>query len=128
MAPLDAGQNVAVIGAPSGIPFKIDSGRTVHSTRPDKLDYFEGTTDTFAGSSGSGVYETETYSLVGILVRGAPAKDSCQMVNVCASPACQSEISYVSTAIEALCASPSMSQTLCPDAGIDGGSEVRDGG
>ena len=67
---LTVGQNVAVIGSGSGIPFKIDSGGTVRDARSSTLDYFVATTDTFGGNSGSGVYETSGYTVAGILVRG----------------------------------------------------------
>jgi len=53
-AALSTGQNVAVIGTSSGIPFKIDSGGSVRDSRAGVLDFLMATTDTFGGSSGSG--------------------------------------------------------------------------
>lgn len=88
--PTTMGQSITVIGFGSGIPAKIDSGGTVTSLRAMDGDYFETNLDTFSGNSGSGVFDTATRSMVGILVRGAtdyvPADGgACQVVNVCAS-------------------------------------------
>jgi V8-like Glu-specific endopeptidase len=105
---LTVGQNVAVIGSGSGIPFKIDNGGSVRSNRSSALDYFVATTDTFGGNSGSGVYETSTYTVAGILVRGDTdyvANGSCNVVNVCAASGCQGEeVTYVKNAVDAVCA------------------------
>jgi V8-like Glu-specific endopeptidase len=105
---LTAGQNVAVIGSGSGIPFKIDSGGAVRDTRSGTLDYFIATTDTFGGNSGSGVYETSGYTVAGILVRGETdyvTNGSCRVVNVCTEAGCRGEdVTYVFPAIRAACA------------------------
>ncbi|NTX11846.1 trypsin-like peptidase domain-containing protein [Myxococcus sp. CA051A] len=104
---LATGANVAVIGSGSGIPFKIDSGGSVRTPRASTLDYFVATTDTFAGNSGSGVYETAEHTLAGILVRGDEdyiGSGSCNVVNTCTETGCNGEeITYVSNAITALC-------------------------
>jgi hypothetical protein len=105
--PLAAGQGVAVIGTPSSIPLKIDSGGTVRDARAGTLDYFVASTDTFAGNSGSGVYELGGYTQVGILVRGdtdyVPNGD-CNVVNVCPQTGCRGEdATYVYPAIDAFC-------------------------
>ncbi|NOJ95314.1 trypsin-like serine protease [Corallococcus coralloides] len=109
-APLTVGQNVAVIGSGSGVPFKIDSGGSVRENYAEYMDYFVASTDTFGGNSGSGVYETGTYTVAGILVRGdddyveRPGQN-CVEVNVCAENGCNGEeITYVHHAIEGLCA------------------------
>ncbi len=88
--PTTMGQSVTVIGFGSGIPAKIDSGGTVTDLRAMEGDYFETNLDTFSGNSGSGVFDTATRSMIGILVRGAtdyvPADGgACQVANVCAS-------------------------------------------
>lgn len=102
------GQNVAVIGSGSGIPFKIDAGGSVRDARAGTLDYFVASTDTFGGNSGSGVYETSGYSVAGILVRGETdyvANGSCNIVNTCTETGCRGEdITYVRPAIDAYCA------------------------
>lgn len=68
-APLVAGEPLATIGCVSGLPAKIDSGSQVLDTRPPHEDYFLLDSDTFSGSSGSGVFDAEA-NLVGVLVRG----------------------------------------------------------
>jgi MYXO-CTERM domain-containing protein len=88
--PTTMGQSVTVIGFGSGIPAKIDSGGTVTNLRAMDGDYFETNLDTFSGNSGSGVFDTATRGMIGILVRGAtdyvPADGgACQVANVCAS-------------------------------------------
>ncbi len=104
---LAAGQNVAVIGSGSGIPFKIDSGGAVRDARAATLDYFVANTDTFGGNSGSGVYETGTYTVAGILVRGETdyvANGSCNIVNTCTEAGCRGEdITYIRPALDAFC-------------------------
>ncbi len=115
-SPLTVGQNVAVIGSGSGIPFKIDAGGSVRDARAGTLDYFIASTDTFGGNSGSGVYETGNYSVAGILVRGETdyvSSGSCRIVNVCAETGCSGEdITYVRPAVDAYC-QVAGSQRLC---------------
>ena len=113
---LAQGANVAVIGNGSGIPFKIDSGGSVRDGRSGVRDYFVASTDTFGGNSGSGVYETDQYTVAGILVRGATdyvSNGSCNVVNTCSETGCAGEsITYVARAIEDLC-SVAPSARLC---------------
>ncbi|NMO15200.1 trypsin-like serine protease [Pyxidicoccus fallax] len=115
---LAVGQNVAVIGSGSGIPFKIDSGGTVRDSRADTLDFLVSTTDTFAGNSGSAVYETNNYTVASIVVRGEAdyvANGTCNVVNRCPETGCIGEQStYVYPAIRALCAATNnASPRLC---------------
>ncbi len=114
--PLSAGQNVAVIGSGSGIPFKIDAGGSVRDPRAGTLDYFIASTDTFGGNSGSGVYETSGYTVAGILVRGETdyvSSGSCRVVNTCTESGCRGEdITYVRPAVDAYCLVAG-SQRLC---------------
>jgi V8-like Glu-specific endopeptidase len=115
---LASGQNVAVIGCGSGIPFKIDSGGSVRDARSGTLDYFVASTDTFGGNSGSGVYETANNTVAGILVRGETdyrSNGSCSVVNVCTETGCRGEdITYVYPAISAFCAATNNASTrLC---------------
>jgi V8-like Glu-specific endopeptidase len=102
---LATGQNVAVIGSGSGIPFKIDSGGSVRDPRAGVLDFFSASTDTFGGNSGSGVYETASNTVAGILVRGETdyvVNGSCNVVNTCTEAGCRGEdITYVAPAITA---------------------------
>jgi hypothetical protein len=115
-SPLAVGQNVAVIGSGSGIPFKIDAGGAVRDPHTSLVDFFVANTDTFGGNSGSGVYETAGYAVAGILVRGETdyvANGSCNVVNTCTDTGCRGEdITYVRPAIDAYCA-VAASQRLC---------------
>jgi len=105
--PMSENQAVGVIGSGSSIPFKIDSGGLVRDARASTLDYFVANTDTFAGNSGSGVYEINGYTVAGILVRGDTdyvANGNCNVVNVCTATGCSGEsISYVRPAVAAYC-------------------------
>ncbi len=66
---LSLGEPLATIGCASGLPTKIDSGAHVLNVRAATLDFFLLDSDTFAGSSGSGVFDAMG-QLVGVLVRG----------------------------------------------------------
>jgi V8-like Glu-specific endopeptidase len=121
---LASGQNVAVIGCGSGIPYKVDSGGSVRDPRAGTLDYFVATTDTFGGNSGSGVYETGGYTVAGILVRGDTDyvnTGTCNTVNVCPETGCRGEdITYVYPAIAGLCrATSNASARLCGNKSAD---------
>jgi V8-like Glu-specific endopeptidase len=115
-SPLPLGAALASIGCPSGIPVKIDAGGKVREPRGNHLDYFVASTDTFSGSSGSGIFDLATYSLAGILVRGDDdyvPRGNCAVVNTCGDNECLGEsATYVRQAIKALCAK-SQSARLC---------------
>ncbi|GHH01936.1 serine protease [Comamonas sp. JC664] len=115
-AALATGTNVAVIGSGSGIPLKIDSGGRVRNGRPNTLDYFVATTDTFGGNSGSAVYDMASHTIAGILVRGDDdyvQQGGCFVVNTCPENGCAGEeITYVRPAIDAFCAA-NTSVRLC---------------
>jgi Trypsin-like peptidase domain len=67
-ANLVAGEQILVAGASEGLPIKIDDGATVFTTHTS--GYFEITSDTFRGSSGSPVFAQDGH-LLGMLVGGA---------------------------------------------------------
>lgn len=84
--PLVEREPLATIGCVSGLPAKIDSGGRVLSSRAPNNDYFLLDSDTFSGSSGSGVFDAAG-QLVGILVRGgadyeASADGGCRVPKV----------------------------------------------
>jgi hypothetical protein len=86
MTPLNEGDSVATIGCVSGLPAKIDSGGRVLDSRSPDLDYFQLDSDTFQGSSGSGVFD-RSGRLAGVLVRGGEdyrdiPDGACQVPNV----------------------------------------------
>jgi len=128
-----SGQNVAVIGCGSGIPFKIDSGGSVRDPRSSALDYFVATTDTFAGNSGSGVYETSGYTVAGILVRGDTDyvdNGGCNVVHTCSETGCRGEdVTYVYPALDGFCratnnANPRLCGNRTADFNKDGSLDV----
>lgn len=127
---LDPGQHVKLVGHPYGIPVKIDAqGNVVNNAlRPN---HFLASLDTFAGAYGGGVYESDSYTLAGILVghalrpgddpalvdyipRGLPDGGTCNVATGCTTPACgTAAVLQVSAVLDALCAVPSRSPRLC---------------
>ncbi len=102
------GQRLIVAGAPSGLPLKIEATGRVLDPRAAKPDYFTANTDTFEGNSGSGVFDADTLSLVGILVRGSGddyvRRGSCNVVNAaCRGPDCSEDVQRLTPALAALC-------------------------
>ena len=78
------GDNLVVIGHPSGLPSKIADGAQV---RKLKKKYFVANLDTYAGNSGSAVFNADTGIVEGILVRGDTDYkykdgDTCRVSNV----------------------------------------------
>ena len=65
------GQNVGVIGHPSGLPKKIAFGDNTIVRANTHPDYFYANVDTYGGNSGSPVFNAATGVVEGILVRGA---------------------------------------------------------
>ena len=61
------GDQLVVIGHPSGLPTKIADGAKV---RDLKTRYFQADLDTYGGNSGSAVFNAQTGVVEGILVRG----------------------------------------------------------
>lgn len=84
---LEAQDNVAVLGYPSGLPLKIASNAFVMSNNGND-PFFVANLDTFGSNSGSPVINTNTYQVEGILVRGMTdyvlsSEGSCVQVNHC---------------------------------------------
>ncbi|WP_372652206.1 serine protease [Halobacteriovorax sp.] len=92
-----AGDNITVMGHPSGLPMKVAAGATIRSASDDW--YFVGNLDTFGGNSGSPVFNTDTGVIEGILVRGETdyswSRDddgnSCRVVYQCEDDSCRGE-------------------------------------
>ncbi len=108
-APLPKGMPVSLIGAPKGIPTKIDNGGSVVSN--DKDAFFRATIDAFSGNSGSAVIDPRTMAIVGVLSSGnddfvrRPA-ERCMVVNQCPGPTCDfpgERVTYVHHAVRAFC-------------------------
>lgn len=121
-----AGERLSVLGTGSGLPIKIDSKASVLTPRTESGDYFELESDTFEGSSGSGVFDADN-QLVGVLVRGGSdyiddAELGCAKVNSRASAVPgtvddsdlgHEEATYVSNAVKRLCEQSFPSQSIC---------------
>jgi V8-like Glu-specific endopeptidase len=87
------GDNLVVIGHPSGLPTKIADGATVRSLQGA---YFTANLDTYGGNSGSAVFNADTGVVEGILVRGATdyvydSRQGCRVTNVIANDAGRGE-------------------------------------
>lgn len=87
------GENIFVIGHPSGLPTKYAPNSTVQDNTPQS--YFVANLDVFGGNSGSPVIDANTNLVVGILTRGAPdyigPPRGCQTVYTCPNPGCTGE-------------------------------------
>lgn len=91
------GDDLVVIGHPTGLPTKIADGAKVRSLQ---AKYFVANLDTYGGNSGSAVFNVRTEEVEGILVRGENdyVKDpsGCQVSNRCAMNACRGEdVTYI---------------------------------
>lgn len=131
--PLDPGQHVKLVGHPYGIPAKIDAqGNVVNNAlRPN---YFLASLDTFAGEYGGGVYESDHYTLAGILTGHVlragsdpaladyhpvtrPDGTTCNVATACSDPMCgTAAVLSVGAVLDALCADPTRSERLCGNA------------
>jgi len=67
---LNTGEPLLVAGHPSGLPLKLTNGAKVVDPRRAERDFFLSDIDSFPGNSGSGVFDTLSGELVGVLVRG----------------------------------------------------------
>jgi V8-like Glu-specific endopeptidase len=92
------GQEVVVIGHPTGLPTKIADGAKVRSHAGK---YFVANLDTYGGNSGSAVFNVKTSEVEGILVRGEtdyvrdPAL-GCMVSNFCPEDGCRGEdVTYI---------------------------------
>jgi hypothetical protein len=86
------GDEVLVIGHPSGLPTKIAGGAHVRDASND--GFFVANLDTYGGNSGSAVFNATTGLVEGVLVRGETdfvKKGDCQVSNVCPVDGCRGE-------------------------------------
>lgn len=104
------GAPLVVIGAPTGLPLKVEPTARVKDARAEESDYFYAIADTFAGNSGSGVLDARTLEVVGLLVSGSDdyvKRGACWVVNTCKETGCKDsegeEIGRVANPIAALC-------------------------
>ncbi len=88
------GEDLVVIGHPTGIPTKIADDANVRNN--SNSVFFTANLDTFGGNSGSAVFNTNTGEVEGILVRGETDyvydwSKGCRKVNVCTDEGCRGE-------------------------------------
>ena len=91
------GDDLVVIGHPTGLPTKIADGAKVRALQGK---FFVTNLDTYGGNSGSAVFNVRTEEVEGILVRGENdyVKDpsGCQVSNKCAMDKCRGEdVTYI---------------------------------
>ncbi|ATH07957.1 hypothetical protein BIY24_08330 [Halobacteriovorax marinus] len=100
------GEEILVIGHPSGLPTKVAGDAYVRDNGPSK--YFATNLDTFGGNSGSAVFNARTGEVEGILVRGhndytyrtGPDGRSCKAPEYCSMDGCRGEDVTRTTSIE----------------------------
>lgn len=83
-----------MIGHPSGLPTKVEAGGSVRNN--GNSIFFQATTDSYGGNSGSAVFNYDTKEVEGILVRGDrdyvyDSKKGCYVTNVCKEDSCRGE-------------------------------------
>ena len=94
---IKAGDEILVIGHPTGLPTKITDGANVRAL---KGKFFTANLDTYGGNSGSAVFNATTGVVEGILVRGENdyISDSrgCRASNICPEDGCRGEdVTYI---------------------------------
>lgn len=99
---IQTGEELVVIGHPSGLPTKVADGAYVRSN--GATGYFTANLDTYGGNSGSAVFNTMTGEIEGILVRGendyVRRNSGCIESNVCPMTGCRGEDVTRITSIE----------------------------
>ncbi|MGE0633963.1 MAG: serine protease, partial [Pseudobdellovibrionaceae bacterium] len=102
---LRSGDEVIVMGHPSGLPLKIAPGGFVRSVQDQ---HFVANLDTYGGNSGSAVFNAKTLEVEGVLVRGDTdyvRNGLCLVSNRCAEGSCRGEdVTKISSVIAALAA------------------------
>ncbi len=87
------GTPLTLIGHPSGLPVKVAAGASVRANRAPT--FFVANTDSYAGNSGSAVFNSVTGTLEGILVNGAPdyerSQSGCIQSVHCTENGCRGE-------------------------------------
>jgi V8-like Glu-specific endopeptidase len=117
-APLQVGETVTVAGFSGGTPMKVRTGGRVADPRPDTLDFFVTTSDTFHGDSGAPVFDGEL-RLLGLHVRGnadyAATPAGCNTVSRLPDEptAAGEENTYVARTLVGLCESRPESVLCC---------------
>lgn len=92
---VSVGDELVIIGNPSGLPTKIADGAKVRSVAPD---FFVSNLDSYGGNSGSAVINVKTEEVEGILVRGGTdyerrGSGGCARSVLCGNDKCEGESS-----------------------------------
>jgi V8-like Glu-specific endopeptidase len=120
-AALKVGDPLMAIGYPSGLPMKIDRGAEVKQVHGEGLHTFALNSDTFEGSSGSGIFDQKG-ELAGVLVLGGDdyvkTDAGCKVSKVVAADAGTPEwgweqATYAASAVKDLCEQGYPSKALC---------------
>jgi hypothetical protein len=85
-------QAVHVIGHPVGLPTKFAGGATVRDNQPNA--FFVANLDTYGGNSGSPIFNSDSHTVEGILVRGETdfvQQGTCRVSLVCPNTGCRGE-------------------------------------
>ncbi|HEU5076940.1 MAG TPA: serine protease, partial [Polyangiaceae bacterium] len=102
---LTSGDTFLTIGAPHGMPLKIDPAATVAEANGGEA-YFVARSDSSAGWSGGGAFDADL-SLFGVLSRGAvdliSTEDGCQAEARVADHVAEEAFTYTSAALAGLC-------------------------
>lgn len=113
------GSSLTVLGFPSGMPLKIAGNGHVMSVRPEG-DFFSATVDTFAGNSGSGIFDSKTLEQVGVLLGGEPDYErngNCSVVSRCSDTGCDGKrserVHQLGVALDVYCAEKDARKELC---------------
>jgi V8-like Glu-specific endopeptidase len=102
---ISVGEELVVIGHPTGLPTKISDGANVRAL---KGTYFVANLDTYGGNSGSAVFNVRTGEVEGILVRGEQDynydyNQGCRVSNICQNDGCRGEdVTYITNIKELL--------------------------
>ncbi|MBY0517271.1 MAG: trypsin-like peptidase domain-containing protein [Bacteriovoracaceae bacterium] len=101
---IKVGDDILVIGHPTGLPTKITDGAKVRSINGK---FFMANLDTYGGNSGSAVFNATTGIIEGILVRGEndynyDSSRGCRVSNLCPENGCRGEDVTIITNIKEL--------------------------
>lgn len=94
------GQELLIVGHPYGIPRKYDAGGTLQSNTAE--GFFEANFDAYPGNSGSGVFDSDSRQVEGLLAAGfesfeEDATNECDRSRVCPDAGCPG-LEYISRA------------------------------
>lgn len=114
-----AASPLTVLGFPSGMPLKIAESGKVTAVRSEG-DFFNATVDTFAGNSGSGIFDSKTLEQVGVLLGGEPDYErngSCSVVARCGEGGCDGKrserVHQLALVLDMYCANKDAKKELC---------------